>query len=153
MCTWDNLLKVTMKGYCQSAAANEGNLRWSMHHYFWFCATTWSWKTRPAAHSWQKICMVVKVNSDKGHAWTLLLHGTEIQLIWSACHDKTPYSCKFWRELKLAKWPPTNKTEFKFGSWWLCIQILIFHHTFIFGSMHVHHREHMYTDILCIFPW
>lgn len=113
----NNLLRVTMKGYCQSAAANEGNLRWTMHNYFWFYATTWPWKTRQAAHRRQKICMVVKVNSDKGHAWTILLHDTEIQLMiwmlnlahacavaltlllmlhaWSACNDKTPCSCKF----------------------------------------------------------
>ena len=161
MCTWNNLLRVTMKGYCQSAAANEGNLHWTTHNYFWFYATTWPWETRQAAHRRQKICMVVKVNSGKGHAWTILLHDTEIQLMiwmlnlahacavaltlllmlhaWSACHDKTPCSCKFggnwsWQNgLQQIK----KFSELKFGSWWLCIQILIFHHTFIFGSKHM----------------
>ena len=55
----------------------------------------------------------------------LMLHA------WSVCHDKTPYSWKIWKELKLAKWPPTNKIFFSEFKIW---QLVIVHTNFNISS-------------------
>ena len=48
---------------------------------------------------------------------------------------KIPYSRKIWRELYLAKWPPSGQklilAEFKFGDWQLRDKFLLRHRTFV----------------------
>ena len=52
-----------------------------------------------------------------------------------------PYSRKIWRELYLAKWPPSGQkkilAEFKFGDWQSRVQILLRHRVSYGGSPHV----------------